>query len=67
MRMKWQALLFCSVALGGLAACNPHAGEKYYLITVNKEVPYWQTARAGFADAASKLRFLSVRPHVSSG
>jgi ribose transport system substrate-binding protein len=56
MRTKWQAILLCGMALAGVAGCNPHAGEKYYLITVNKEVPYWQTAKAGFADSATQLR-----------
>jgi ribose transport system substrate-binding protein len=44
------------VALAGLVGCSQHGGEKYYLITANKQVPYWQTAKAGFGDAASKLQ-----------
>ena len=52
-----RALLFTGcVALVGLAGCAQHGDEKYYLITANKEVPYWQLARAGFFDAASKMK-----------
>ncbi len=53
--MRWQGVLFCCVALLSSVACNQHSGEKYYLITANKQVQYWQTAKAGLADAAAKL------------
>jgi ribose transport system substrate-binding protein len=32
------------------------AGEKYVLISANLQVPYWQTAGAGFLQAASQLK-----------
>jgi ribose transport system substrate-binding protein len=55
MRANWQALFVVSLMLVMSVGCSQHAGEKYYLITVNKQVPYWQSARAGFGDAAAKL------------
>jgi ribose transport system substrate-binding protein len=36
--------------------CNQHSDEKYYLITANKQVSYWQLARAGFNDAAAGMK-----------
>lgn len=35
------------------------ADEKYFLITNNIQVPYWQTAGAGFAQAAKELKVRS--------
>src|SRR5215467_8378445 len=32
------------------------ADEKYFLIATNIQVPYWQTAKAGFNQAASQLK-----------
>jgi ribose transport system substrate-binding protein len=44
-----------------LSSCGTghNADEKYFLITANIQVPYWQTARAGFAQAASELKVRS--------
>jgi len=39
-----------------LSACAQHSGERYVLITANKQVPYWQAARAGFDDAAIAMK-----------
>src|SRR5437868_14372226 len=39
----------------GLAGCAKHGGEKYFLITANKKVEYWQTAKTGLNDAAGQL------------
>jgi ribose transport system substrate-binding protein len=49
------AVLFAVLAIG-LSGCEKHAGEKYFFVTTNKQVPYWQTARAGFDDAAIKMK-----------
>lgn len=35
------------------------ADEKYYLVADNIQVPYWQTARAGFSQAAQDLKVRS--------
>jgi ribose transport system substrate-binding protein len=32
-----------------------HSGESYVLIAVNLKIPYWQTAGAGFSEAARQL------------
>ncbi len=56
MRWKWAALLFVLTTVFGFVGCGQHSGELYYLITTNKQVPYWQAARAGFDDAASKMK-----------
>ena len=58
MPARWQLLLSPSCLLLLLAAvgCAQHSGEKYFLITANKQVPYWQVARNGFADAASRMK-----------
>ena len=44
-----------------LSSCGTghSADEKYFLITANVQVPYWQTAKAGFAQAASELKVRS--------
>ncbi len=55
MRRKWPEVLFVFVVLFGFVGCGQHSGEVYYLITANKQVPYWQAARAGFDDAATKM------------
>lgn len=44
--------LFLLVALG----CAKHPGEKYVMITANKQVPYWQAAEAGMTDAARQMQ-----------
>lgn len=47
------ALLAAGVPL--LAGCPRHDGnERYYLIATNINLPYWQTAAAGFAKAAAE-------------
>lgn len=46
------ALLAGTVAL--LTGCTRHSkSEHYYLIATNTKVPYWQTAAAGFTNAAT--------------
>lgn len=46
------------IALSGCGSGHS-ADEKYFLITANIQVPYWQTAKAGFLQAASELRVRS--------
>jgi ribose transport system substrate-binding protein len=40
-------------------ASQHDADEKYILVSANLQVPYWQTAGAGFSQAASQLRVRS--------
>jgi len=51
-------LLGVSIGLLLLACCGGQhsADEKYYLVTVNVKVPYWQTANAGLQVAAKEMR-----------
>jgi ribose transport system substrate-binding protein len=61
MRMP-RVLAFISLMMSLLlSACGTghSADEKYFLITANLQVPYWQTAKAGFAQAASELKVRS--------
>jgi len=38
------------------SSCGQHsADERYYLVTVNTQIPYWQTAAAGFFKSASEI------------
>jgi ABC-type sugar transport system substrate-binding protein len=46
------------VALSGGGSAHS-ADEKYFLITANIQVPYCQTAKAGFSQAASELKVRS--------
>lgn len=39
-----------------LAGCGEHPGESFILISANIKVPYWQSAAAGFGQAASELK-----------
>jgi ribose transport system substrate-binding protein len=39
-----------------LSGCAQHGGEKYVLVTTNKQIGYWQTARAGLDDAARRIK-----------
>ncbi len=52
------ALLAFSVLLLPLLSCGTRhdADEKYFLVSANIQVPYWQTAGAGFAQAASQMK-----------
>jgi ribose transport system substrate-binding protein len=46
-------LLLCSCGTGH------SADEKYFLITANLQIPYWQTAKSGFSQASSELKVRS--------
>lgn len=58
MRFSTKSLLFlgvCSLLL--LAGCGGQHSpdEKYYLVSVNVKVPYWQAANAGMMAAAKEM------------
>ena len=58
-RLLVAALLF-TLMLPLLNCGNGHdADEKYYLVADNIQVPYWQTAHAGFSQAAQELKVRS--------
>ena len=49
-------LLLISALLFALTGCAKHEkSEKYYLVTVNVDIPYWKTAASGFDKAAAEL------------
>ena len=47
-------LLCCGCSSGRNSAASG-SQDRYFLLTVNTQVPYWQTAGAGFAKAAAEL------------
>jgi ribose transport system substrate-binding protein len=55
--LKFAVLFLFGVSLLPLLSCGTghDADEKYVLIAVNIQVPYWRTAGAGFMQAASQL------------
>lgn len=56
-RWKWIALATL-VTTGLSASCQKavhQETERYYFITANVALPYWQEARAGFTDSARRL------------
>lgn len=57
----FQALAVTLLAITTFVSCGTghSADEKYFLITANIQVPYWQTAKAGFSQAASELKVRS--------
>lgn len=59
-----RALAFLVLLALSFSGCGTghSADEKYFLITANIQVPYWQTAKAGFLQAASELK---VRAEVA--
>jgi ribose transport system substrate-binding protein len=58
---SFQSLALVLPLLSSLAGCGTghSADEKYFLIATNLQVPYWQTAKAGFSQAASELKVRS--------
>lgn len=56
-----QALALAFLLAISLSGCGSDhsADEKYFLITANLQVPYWQTAKSGFSQAASELKVRS--------
>jgi ribose transport system substrate-binding protein len=57
-KSKLVCLILFSILLLPLLSCGSRhdADEKYFLISANLQVPYWQTAGAGFMQAASELK-----------
>jgi len=57
MHLSTKSLLFSGVCGLLLASCagEHSANEKYYLVTVNLKVPYWQSAEAGMRRAAAEM------------
>jgi ribose transport system substrate-binding protein len=55
---KWRRLLMALALVFILGSCaSQHsADENYYLVTTNKQVPYWQAAGAGFLHAAGQMK-----------
>ena len=50
-------LLILSTFLITTSACGRHdSDEKYFLVTANVQLPYWQEAKAGFIQAADQLK-----------
>src|SRR5258705_9620342 len=50
-------LIILSVILVSTLGCGRHdSDEKYYLVTANVQLPYWQEAKAGFMQASEELR-----------
>src|SRR5260370_23560907 len=47
-------LLCCGRSSGRNSAAS-ESQDRYFLVTVNTQIPYWQTAGAGFAKAAAEL------------
>lgn len=48
-------MLVLLAMLGGCASQHD-AGESYYMVSANIQVPYWQAARAGFLQAAAQMK-----------
>jgi len=47
-------LLLLSAGCG--KALHSEANDQYFLVTVNTQIPYWQTAAAGFTKAAGQMQ-----------
>ena len=52
----WFVVLLTITLLPLLRCSGGHSGETYILISTNIKVPYWQSAGAGFAQAANQLK-----------
>jgi ribose transport system substrate-binding protein len=54
---KLLALIILAISVVPLTNCQRHeADEKYYLVSTNLQIPYWQTAAAGFMQSAQQLK-----------
>src|SRR5205809_7199335 len=57
---KLVAFVLTSILFLPLLSCGGHdADEKYFLISANIKIPYWQMPRAGLFQAASDLKVRS--------
>jgi ribose transport system substrate-binding protein len=50
------ALVFCSGCNKPFDSAARKSGDQYFLIAVNTQIPYWQTAALGFTKAASEMQ-----------
>jgi len=51
------ALVLLALSVLSIAGCERHSKkEVYYLVAVNQSLPYWQTAAAGFKQAAEQYK-----------
>lgn len=57
-KLKLTALVLLGIVVVPLISCGTghDPDEKYYLVSANLQVPYWQTAGAGFMQAAAQLK-----------
>src|SRR5215475_15911378 len=56
-RQRSSFLLILPTLLITTTGCGRHdSDEKYFLVTANVQLPYWQEAKAGFMQAAEQLR-----------
>src|SRR5258706_977647 len=55
---KLSSLLGLALILGWMLSCGPgHDSDEYcVLVAANLQVPYWQTAGAGFSRAAAQMK-----------
>src|SRR5256884_9930202 len=54
---KLVAFVLTSILFLPLLSCGGHdADEKYFLISANIKIPYWEMAGAGLSQAASHLK-----------
>ena len=54
---KWLALTLLALGVGLMSGCSRHSTkEVYYLVAANQQLPYFQTAAAGFNRAAEQLK-----------
>ena len=54
---RFACAIISLIAVLGLSACSKHdSDEHYYLITANTQIPYWQSAAAGFYKAAEQMK-----------
>lgn len=57
LRIRYLCLVTSAILLlTGCAAKGSDSGSKYYLISAQIRLPYWQAAGAGFREAAKKLK-----------
>ena len=50
------APFFCIACNKPLNSANSRPLDQYFLVTVNTQVPYWQTAASGFTKAAAEMQ-----------
>jgi ribose transport system substrate-binding protein len=57
MKARTLFVVLLAITLLPLLSCGGgHSGETYILVSTNIKVPYWQSAGAGFAQAANQLK-----------